>query len=136
MELFDFGQQMMINIAAKSVMVLGTLGLALQQFDPQVVGKLTLDVALVVAVGVLWRALSAKDKQKDDQLAVKDSQIKQKDDQIVAMVTKVTETMVVVTNSVDKLSSAIDRMQVTFEDLPCSVRNNIEIIHAPKKGGH
>ncbi len=64
-----------ISAAVLAVMFTGTLAILAQALTPngdvQNYRDITLEGALVVAVGVLWRALS----QKDAQIAVKDAQL-------------------------------------------------------------
>lgn len=63
-------------------------------------GRLTLDAALVVAVGVLWRALGSKDQR-----------IAEKDGQVVAMATKATETMALVMEAVKELRGSVNELR-------------------------
>jgi len=109
----------------RAVLTLGTSGIFLAQvgqvLPPTAVstidsaGRLTLDAALVIAVGVLWRAMSAI-------LVTKDAKIAEKDAQIVAMATKVTETMVLVMEAVRELRATVAEQKIAFETLPCAMR--------------
>jgi type VI protein secretion system component VasK len=85
--------------SAKAVMAIGSLALV-AQITPvgptpviDVVGKVTLDVALVVAVGVLWRAVAAKDVTIAEMTKAKDAVVAEKDKAMIEMVAKVTEAM-------------------------------------------
>jgi hypothetical protein len=98
-----------LTVAApiKGIIAIATSGILLAQANPALptgsldsVGRLTLDGALIVAVGVLWRALGDKDRR-----------IEQKDQQVIEMATKVTETMTAVLAAVSELRWAVNDLR-------------------------
>lgn len=77
---------------AKAVISCATVALLADASLPSSVdaaGRLTLDAALIIAVGVLWRAVAAKDKQVSE------------------MLVKVTETMTSVRDAVKALETTV-----------------------------
>lgn len=101
----------------KAVLALSASGLLVAQVIPSSgtvidsAGRLTLDAALVLAVIALWKALGQKDIR-----------IAEKDVQIVSMAQKVTETMVSVMEAVKELRTTVASLKLSFDDLPCSIR--------------
>lgn len=93
----------------KVITILASLAVATEMAPlptADTIGRLTLDGALICAVGVLWRALTRKD------------------DQVVEMARKVTETMALVTTAVTELRSTVASLKVAYEDLPCAIRES------------
>lgn len=110
----------------KAVITIGTGGLLAAQVVPVAgsldsVGRLSLDGALIIAVGVLWRFVVSLMAASDAKVAEKDAQLAKKDDLIVAMTTRVTEVMVEVMAAVkearkssDEIGAALDNMAENF----------------------
>ncbi len=113
----------------KGILVFAVSGLFLAEVAPAAnvvdsAGRLTLDAALVLAVVALWKAVGAKD-----------TRIAEKDAQIVAMASRTTDTMmsiaakqaettVTVVEAVKELRMAVSSLKLSFDDLPCSVRED------------
>ncbi len=127
-----------ISAHVNKVLILGASGLALAQVQiPQAgpldsVGRLTLDGALIIAVGVLWKAMKDARASEETRIAEKDKRIAEKDAQLIAMTTKVTEVMVMVieTNkelrqSNDEIGAAMDNLASNIAALPCAMDQRV-----------
>jgi len=110
----------------KAVVVLSSAGLALAQIPVppgplDSVGRLTLDGALIIAVGVLWRALSSMTAAKDARIAEKDAHIVTMTAEMMKTMTMVIETNKELLQSNNEFGQAIDNLVSNIGTLPCSV---------------
>ncbi len=111
---------MMITAPAqiKAVIAFATSSLLLAQTIPtgagslDSIGRVSLDAALIIAVGVLWRKIDEKD-----------AQLGKKDDQLIAMTSKVTEVMT-------SVMEAVKENRKTSEDLGVQSRKTFEELTA------
>ncbi len=113
----------------KAVMSIGTSALLLAQTLPPVagsldnIGRLSLDGALIIAVGVLWRFVVALMADHDKKIAEKDSQLSRKDDQLISMTTKVTEVMTSVMKAVEESRKSSDELISRVDDVGSALDN-------------
>lgn len=145
----------LITAHVNKVLILASTGLAVAQIQGpaagqlDTVGRLSLDAALIIAVGVLWKAIKDARSSEELRMAEKDKRIAEKDAQLMAMTTKVTEVMVMVieTNkelrqSNDEIGQAMDNLASNIAALPCSMNQRdtdraerVELLDRPKRKG-
>lgn len=93
-----------VIMLAMSNIVLGQLAPVVPSSAFDAAGRMTLDGALILAVIVLWRALTKKD------------------DQVIAMSQQTAQTMALVLEAVKELRGTIADLKVSYQDLPCAIR--------------
>jgi hypothetical protein len=109
----------MSPLIPKAVSGLAALALAVDTIPtnlPDAIGRLSLDGALVIAVGVLWRAIGKAQVDNDARIAAKEVRIAEKDAQIIAMTSKVTEVMTLVLESVKEFRGELKEVISDLRD--------------------
>ncbi len=118
----------MVAPHVKSVLFLSSTGLAFAQLVPtgplDSIGRLTLDGALVIAVGVLWKALATMTATKDARIAEKDTHIITMTAEMTKIMTMVIETNQELRRSNDEIGAAMDNLASNIAALPCSLNQS------------
>ncbi len=118
----------------KLIMLFGTGGILAQATLPagagpyDQIGRLSLDGALILAVGVLWKFMITLMDRSDKLVALKDAHINSQGEQIVAMATKTTEVMTLVMESVKESRKATEALASRFDTRLDEVGNAMDNI--------
>ena len=114
----------------KAVMAFATGSLLLSQVLPapaagslDSVGRVSLDAALIIAVGVLWRFIGVLRSENDRKIAEKDAQLSKKDDQLIEMTKTVTQVMTAVMKAVEESRKSSDELISRVDDVGAALDN-------------